>query len=247
MRYALTFTALATALAWQSMGLALEATGVWWVVVALEGWLASTLLALAACYALRQAGVPVEAALTRPGWAWLWWLLWPYRALALLALRIARRLDREDAASAVAPGLWVGRRPFPDEAARLHAAGVSAILNLCAEFRPTAWPCDLRSAAVPLLDGVAPMPAELARAVDWVAARRAEGRAVLIHCAQGHGRSATVAAAVLVRLGLAPGPGEALAIVRSARPRARPSRAQRAALARFLEGETGFDGPVAGN
>jgi Dual specificity phosphatase, catalytic domain len=234
MRYALTFTALGAALAWQAVALAATATGPWWGVVALVACLAATLLALAACYASRHFGVPVEAALTRPGWAWLWALLWPYRSLAMLTLRVARRVDREAVASEVAPGLWVGRWPFPDEMGRLRTVGVSAVLNLCAEFRPGRWPEDVVTTAVPLLDGVAPMPDDLDRAVAWVLNRRAEGQTALIHCAQGHGRSATVAAAVLVALGHASDAAAALAIVRASRPRAQPSHAQRQALFLFL-------------
>jgi protein-tyrosine phosphatase len=47
-----------------------------------------------------------------------------------------------------------------------------------------------------------------------------------IHCAQGHGRTGTVVAAVLVRKGICATPGEAMTILRSARPRAVLNRAQ---------------------
>jgi hypothetical protein len=62
----------------------------------------------------------------------------------------------------------------------------------------------------------------------------ATGWCVLIHCAQGHGRTATIAAAVLVRLELAADAEEALARVRAVRPFAVPSREQKAALMQYL-------------
>lgn len=240
MRFALAFTALGAALAWQAAGLALGAGagGVARLLAVPEAYLAAGLLALGAAYALRQAGVPVERRLARP---WQRALLWPYRVLGLAVLRVTRRAGREAAADRVAPGLWVGRRPFADEVGGLRAAGVSAVLNLCAEFRPPPWPDGPMTPVLtlPLLDGAAPTPSELGRAADWVAARRAEGHGVLIHCAQGHGRSGTVAAAALVVLGLAPDADAALAGVRAARPGARPSRAQRRALSRFLSARAG--------
>jgi protein-tyrosine phosphatase len=57
---------------------------------------------------------------------------------------------------------------------------------------------------------------------------------VLIHCAQGHGRTATIAAAVLARLELAADAEEALSRIRAVRPFAIPSREQKAALIRYL-------------
>lgn len=42
-----------------------------------------------------------------------------------------------------------------------------------------------------------PRPA-LPQGVQWALAQRAAGRPVLVHCAHGHGRSATVLAAILI-------------------------------------------------
>lgn len=40
--------------------------------------------------------------------------------------------------------------------------------------------------------------AQIEQGVQWALAQRAEGRPVLVHCAHGHGRSATVLAAILI-------------------------------------------------
>jgi hypothetical protein len=203
-----------------------------------EGYAAACLVGLAGVYAGKEAGFEVEEWLTSersaPSSA-ARAVLWPYRAAAVLVMGLTR-LGKEPAFDAVAPGLFLGCVPFQADREKLRAAGVSAVLNLCAEFRgPRYWP-GVETLRVPLLDGTAPTPRQLRAAVDWVAGRRGEGKIVLIHCAQGHGRSATVAAACLCALGLADTPDAAVALVRAARPGARPSRRQREALERFAGG-----------
>jgi protein-tyrosine phosphatase len=61
--------------------------------------------------------------------------------------------------------------------------------------------------------------------------------AVYIHCAVGHGRSATVAAAVLLARGLAANPREAVALLRRSRPLVRLTRVQRCVLERLGTGD----------
>jgi protein-tyrosine phosphatase len=121
-------------------------------------------------------------------WAPLFAYTWSLQGL----IRVA---SREPLATEVAPGIWVGRRPR----ARELPAGTVIVVDLCAEF-PAARgvPTGRTYLAIPTLDARAPKPAQIASAVDAVLA--ASGPA-FIHCAHGHGRSATVAAAVLVRRG----------------------------------------------
>jgi hypothetical protein len=75
------------------------------------------LLALAACYALKEAGRNVEEAIGQHGW--LWWLIGLYRALAAVTLRAIRRVDREEPASLIAPGALAGALAV---SRRAHAA-----------------------------------------------------------------------------------------------------------------------------
>jgi hypothetical protein len=236
MRYALTFRVLGILLAMTAVRLAREADGTWWLLVAAEAHGAACLLGLAAVYGLRHAGVPVEDALVWRGWSWAARpLLLPYTVLARLTLLVTSRLSRELLLSPVGPGLCVGRLPFPWEWDRLE--GIDAVLSLCWEFPPgppRRGAPGREVACVPILDGAPPSDRQFRRAVGWVESQRRAGRTVLIHCAQGHGRSATVAAAVLCRLGLAADAEDALATVLRSRPRARPSRAQGDALRRFL-------------
>ncbi len=238
MRYALTFGTLGIVLALTALRLADGAVGGWRFLVAAEAYTAVCLFTLAAVYGLRHAGLPVEDLLARRGWSWgSRALLLPYHALARVALLVTGRLGREAMMCRVGPGLYVGRLPFPWERGRLADGGIAAVLSLCWEFPPrpprpgSGGPV---VACVPILDGSPPSDRQFRGAVAWVERQRRAGRAVLIHCAQGHGRSATVAAAVLCRLGLASDAEDALTQVLRARPRAKPSRAQTDALRRFL-------------
>jgi len=126
-------------------------------------------------------------------WAWLAWA--PMFGYMRLLHELARSVTREPVANEVAPGVWVGRRPRAHELPE----GVAIIVDLCAEFSKAPGVTDGRAyLAIPTLDATSPAPAEIARAVD---AMLAAGGAAFIHCAFGHGRSATVAAALLVRRG----------------------------------------------
>lgn len=75
-----------------------------------------------------------------------------------------------------------------------------------------------------------PDPDQIERGVHWAAQQVAAGRPVLVHCAHGHGRSATVLAAILIAEGRASGVAEAEALMQAQRPRVRLNRRQRAAL-----------------
>jgi Dual specificity phosphatase, catalytic domain len=227
-------------LAFGLMGLALAAlatsqTG--WVFAVAEGYLAACFLTLAIIYGLRALGFGVEDAVSRPAWSWLVRaILLPYRSIGIVVLFISRWFDREGLLNPLADRIYVGRLPFPFERAEIQAAGIDAVLNLCWEF-PRFSGLDREPgmiyAHLPILDGSPPTDRQFREAVETVERWRSEGRCVLIHCAQGHGRTATISAAVLVRLGLAAEVEQALAMVKAARPLARPSVSQRAALIRF--------------
>jgi hypothetical protein len=187
MRFALAFGLTGVALATLAMRLAGQATGIWWLVVTAEVYVAICLLSLAAVYGLREAGLAVEGFLVRPVWSLvIRAILLRYLALGGATLYVARWFDREGLLNPVAPGLYAGRLPFPFELARIRAAGVGAILNLCWEF-PRLSGVDrapgIETAHVPILDGSPPSDRQFWEAAEWGARWRAEGRCVLVHCA----------------------------------------------------------------
>ncbi|WP_428562561.1 MAG: protein-tyrosine phosphatase family protein [Solidesulfovibrio sp. DCME] len=102
--------------------------------------------------------------------------------------------------------LAVGGAPMSyDQLRSLKEQGVSAILNLCAEF------CDLHDIEtaygfevhyLPVQDEEAPDLAALERALAWLDEAVYLGKKVLIHCRHGIGRTGTVLNAYLLRRGL---------------------------------------------
>jgi hypothetical protein len=239
MRFAIVFGLLGLILIVLILRQVRDAAGAWWLLVAFEAYLAVCILALAVTYGLRDAGLPVEDLFAHPVWSpILRAILFPYIVFAGFTLYLSRWFDREDLMNPVGPGLCVGRLAFRWEHSRLANAGITAVLSLCWEFPflpDLSKTSGVEGACVPILDGCPPSNPQFREAVERVEQWRAEGRTVLIHCAQGHGRSATIAAAVLCRLGVSPDVEGALAQVRNSRPRARPSRAQRKALEDFLD------------
>lgn len=71
---------------------------------------------------------------------------------------------------------------------------------------------------------------QLDLAVDWARSQSHLGRPILVHCAHGHGRSATVLGAILLAEGLAASVEEAEGLMRAVRPRVGFNSRQRAGL-----------------
>jgi protein-tyrosine phosphatase len=82
-----------------------------------------------------------------------------------------------------------------------------------------------------MLDAAGPPLTTLQAAVERVAT----AERVLIHCAQGHGRTGLFAAALLLRRKLADTPEQALAQITAVRPRVRLSAAQLRVLREYAD------------
>jgi hypothetical protein len=240
MRFALAFGLFGILMSALAVGQVRQATGVWWILVALEVYLAVCFFTLAAAYGLCESGLGVEDLLLRPVCSTVIRLaVMPYLIVGAIILYLARWIDREGLLNAVVPGIYLGRLPFPSEHGQIRRAGIQAVLNLCWEF-PRLSGVDqipgVEVAHLPILDGVPPTPRQFDEAIRRIMRWRTEGRRVLVHCAQGHGRSSTILAASLVRIGLASDVRQALALISKARPSAKPSREQYAALNHYIFG-----------
>lgn len=144
---------------------------------------------------------------------WAWLCLLPYLAFTWAWWRLKRKISTEPLYHEVAPGLWVGRRVLGGELPR----GVQLVVDVTCEFaEPSSvlQRCEYR--ALPILNYGTPRKAALLALVSELEAR--EG--LYIHCAQGHGRSATVAAALLMHRGRVAGWAEAVEEIVRVRPKA---------------------------
>ena len=134
--------------------------------------------------------------------------------------------------SQIAPHLHVGgqyrRRGWP----RLAARGVTAVVNLRAEFDDhAAGIAPPRYLHLPTDDDGPPTLEQLHTGVTFIADEIARGGGVYVHCGAGVGRAAVMAAAYLVSTGLTP--EQAWACIRRVRPFIRPNPVQVAQVERF--------------
>jgi len=142
-----------------------------------------------------------------------------------------RRFQRVPIWNAVGRGLYLGRRP---ERGRELPPDLRYWVDVTAELAPPRrLPDGVVYRCLPTLDYGLPREQAFRALLDELAP--AEG-GVLVHCAAGHGRSAMVAAALLVRRGVAADVDAAYARLQAARPGVRRNPRQ-VALARRVAGE----------
>lgn len=162
-------------------------------------------------------------------------LLAPYHLMNWLSMTLFRA-SRAAAYCEIAPGLFLGRRLTSREASHLAPDNV---LDLTAEFSECRALRSRRYHTVAMLDGTAPSDAQLRDAVDWLRDAMSRGR-TYVHCALGHGRSATVVAGYLLETGQAASVADAIEQVQARRPSVKPTTGQRLVLAR-LEAQLHYD------
>lgn len=149
-----------------------------------------------------------------------------------LSLLYYRRQSR--AWDQVAPGVLLGRVLRPREAAECIRQGVTAVLDLTAEFAEAAPFRAIRYHNLPILDLTAPTQEQLREAAAFIAAESARGT-VYVHCKIGYSRSAAVVGAYLLASGRAATAEEAIAQLRQARPALIVRPEAREALRTFAE------------
>jgi hypothetical protein len=144
-----------------------------------------------------------------------WPLLWPYFLLCGFSFWLYRVTGREPAFAQVVPNLYLGRRLTPREVRQVTAIGWQAVLDLAVEFAEVRVLRRLSGyRSLPVLDATAPSWDQLLGAVDWLKEQVTRGP-VLVHCALGHGRSATVVVAYLLAVRRVEGIKEGLVLLRS--------------------------------
>ncbi len=106
---------------------------------------------------------------------------------------------------------------YPEDVPELHAMSFGAVVSLSIRSPFSAGPPDgIAHLHLPVPDMTSPLHAQVDRAVAFIDEALGDGRAALVHCAAGYGRTGTLLACYLVAGGMSP--AEAIAAVRSARP-----------------------------
>ena len=144
--------------------------------------------------------------------------LFPYLAYVLLIWHLVNIFRRERTHDRISPDLFIGRRT------RIIPDTVKSIVDLTCEFEEYD---DLLKGhhylSVPILDGCPPDKVHFSEVLHKIANMP---KPIYIHCAEGHGRTGTVAAALLLYEKTVQGPDEAMALIQSARPKARLGKSQ---------------------
>jgi protein phosphatase len=132
----------------------------------------------------------------------------------------------------IVPGVWIGRQPTSREAKEAARGGVTAVLDLTAEFSGARPFRALAYHTLPLLDLTAPTVDQLRDAAAFIHEHAGTG-IVYVHCKAGYSRSAAVVGAYLLASGKARSAEEALSMLRRARPALVVRPEAREALASF--------------
>jgi len=246
MHYTVLLITMAALLLWQAGAYHPFGLPAGWAaaILAVVGCAAVSLVTAGVLYAVTslssaQAGLWLKRSDGRPRCWPLALLMAPYMVLCWCLLAVMARLPRRPFATEVGPGLFLGRRPMPGDRRVLEGLGIDAVLDMCAEVPEARWlrtRLGDRYLSVPAMDITAPLPRQLREAVDWVRRRRDAGRRVLLHCAVGYGRSATLAVCVLVADGSHATPSAALQHLIHSRPGVSLNRAQQRAADAFAAG-----------
>ncbi len=137
-------------------------------------------------------------------------VLFPYLLLTLATWHLVRIVSREPAVNRVDADLYLSRRLQSDEL----PDGVRTVVDLTCELTDPTFACE-NYHCFPMLDASCPTAEELQELAERILTLP---KPVLIHCAQGHGRTGLVACAVLVASGQSVYYLEALAMVETVRP-----------------------------
>jgi protein-tyrosine phosphatase len=162
-------------------------------------------------------------------------IFWPYLVLNYLFLILYRRLSRENPMDEIIPGLYVGRQLLQADQEIFNQRDIRAVVDVTSEWSEAGFiRTQCAYLCVPILDTCAPTWQQLQDAVTWIEEHRKQG-GVFVHCAAGHGRSATIVAAYLLHIQKVIGVQDALDFIRSKRPKISLGEGQLAVLQEYFK------------
>ena len=135
----------------------------------------------------------------------------------------------------------ISAEPTNEDWPDLRIAGVRCVVDLREEAPDNAGvvgAAGLGYLRLPIVEGEAPTQDELRLATGWIDEHLSSDGPVLIHCREGRGRSATVAIASLVSMGMPL--FEAFRLTLRVRPQTSINDAQQSALRTFAQGREPF-------
>ena len=122
-----------------------------------------------------------------------------------------------DAWNEITPTVWIGARLSEPEAADAVRRGITAVLDLTAEFNEARSFCDVLYRNIPILDLTGPTTGQLRDAVEFIEQHAGSGK-VYVHCKIGYSRSAAVVGAWLLATNRAGSVDDAFGQLRRVRP-----------------------------
>ena len=137
----------------------------------------------------------------------------PWLLITYTVWFITNYLSRENKVDKITDSIDIGCYPF-----NVNHRKYDLIIDLTSEF-PRAYKLDAPYLCLPNLDGINLKNIE-------IPVNATRDSKILIHCAQGHGRSATYCSILMVKLGIVKNGLDALNIILKNRPGAKPSRIQ---------------------
>ncbi|WP_417387310.1 dual specificity protein phosphatase family protein [Gimesia sp.] len=156
-------------------------------------------------------------------------LLLPYLLYLNGIWHLSRLLRPEPPLHQLTENLYISRRLLSRELPTeiVHVIDLTCEMSEPLELRSRGYHC------FPVLDRAAPSVDSLC---NWIEQTAALEGPLLIHCAEGHGRTGLFTAALLLYIGQASSMEEALQFIQSQRPLVRLSREQKKTLEDFFNG-----------
>ncbi|MEY2497153.1 MAG: hypothetical protein QOD12_709 [Verrucomicrobiota bacterium] len=148
------------------------------------------------------------------------WSTWSVLGPCLLGHRLSLLYYRRESHpwDEVTPQVWMGRLLNRREAAEAIGSGVTAVLDLSAEFSEAAPFRAINYHNSPVLDLTAPTRAQLQDMAAFID-EQTQGGIVYVHCKIGYSRTVACVAVYLLHTGKAGSVSEAIAMLRRVRPR----------------------------